>query len=194
MSFKLGDKIRRTVKGEGGRSVGEEGIVVGFFANGRAITYRNNAGIVGAAPIDSFELVSESGPIKAGDRAERVLNGAEQCPVGMIVDVLNVEKSRLRYIGKDGSELWSHIGNFKRVPPAPFVTVETREVYSITPGTYGRLHVTRDSTRTDQVYAGITRRLPDSAPVSLVPVNADELDALAEQFTTLAKALRNAKA
>lgn len=193
MGFKLGDKIRRTVKGEGGRSVGEEGIVVGFFANGRAMTYRNNAGIVGAAPIDSFELVSESDPIKAGDRAERVLNGAEQCPLGMIVDVLNVTKGQVWYIGKDGSELWSHIDNFKRVPPA-FVQVETREVYSIIPGTYGRLRVTRDSTRTDQVYACITCRLPDSAPVPLVPVNADELDALAEQFTTLAKALRNAKA
>lgn len=198
--MEVGDIVKRVKDGWNDCPFGEEVLLVPSpsgqpYPPGR-VWYKSKTGKVWSAGTEYFELVRTARkPIMKGDRAERVKNGVDACPLGTIVDVVNVEGAQVWYIDKDGSELWGYAENFRRVEPAvppALVQVETREVYSIIPGNHGRLKIALDATLASQLYAGITRRLPDTGPVPLVPVNAEELDTLAEQFKTLAEALRNA--
>lgn len=125
---------------------------------------------------------------KKGDMVRRVRNGNEHCPVGAVVEVLEFEGDRLWYEGQRGDRVWGVPENFELVEP--LVTVETRTVHSINPGLHGRLRVSRDATRPDQVYVAITSLITNR--IVLAPLNADELDAMAGQFKALAEALRNA--
>lgn len=125
---------------------------------------------------------------KKGDTVRRVHDGNEHCPVGGVVEVEAFEGNRLWYVGQLGEKVWGAPGNFELV--LPLVTVETRTVHSINSGLHGRLRVAQHPARTDLIHVAITSLITNR--IVLASVNADELDALAEQFKALAGALRNA--
>jgi uncharacterized protein YejL (UPF0352 family) len=126
---------------------------------------------------------------KKGDMVRRVRNGNEHCPIGGVVEVKSLENGCFWYEGRSGQAVWGMPENFELVSP-PLVTVETRTVHSINSGLHGRLRVAQHPARTDLIHVAITSLITNR--IVLASVNADELDALAEQFKALAGALRNA--
>jgi len=127
---------------------------------------------------------------KKGDMVRRVRNGNEHCPVGAVVEVKALENDRLWYDGQMNGAVWGAPENFELV--LPLVTVETRTVHSINSGLHGRLRVARSQADKSKIFVAINPESRAAPEGIFVPVNADELDALSEQFKALAEALRNA--
>lgn len=126
--------------------------------------------------------------MKVGDKIKRVRDGHENCPLGYVTEALKVDAHAVKYRRVDGTTGITLIRDFVVVVDGDPVTVETREVYTINNGTYGRLRIERGTV--DQVAVAFTSRAGEREGMWFF-LTADELDEAAANMSAVAKALRN---
>lgn len=128
--------------------------------------------------------------MKAGDKIKRVRDAREYCPLGFVTEALLVDGHMVHYRHANGKEGIALKDLFEVVNDDGPVTVETREVYTINNGTYGRLCIKRTDNAPDQVGVAFTNSEGQKVGYWFL-LTADELDEAAANLSALAKALRH---